>query len=391
VGDLAMLTLLVGLLLVMARLFRMGNIVDNISEATLTGVKFGVGLTVAAGQLPKLLGIPGDPTADNFIEDVRVIVDQIGDLSVVTLAFSAGTIAVMVAAKRFAPARSPSAVVGGILLVRIADLDEHGVALVAEVPSGLPTPVWPSIDRVEALLPGAFAIAIMCFLETAAVGRQLRRAEEPEIDNDRELLANGLSCVGGAFFRAMPSAGGFSQSAINQSAGACTQLSELVTAALAVACALFLGGVLSDLPQATLGCMVVLAVLGLIDPAELVRLFRLDRLEFWVAVITAATGRVFGLLPAVLVGVLFTLYLILRAVDQAGLTELQPTANDSDLRVAGSPDVTPVPGLLVLRYDELLYAANVRSIHRKILATVDARSPDPRCSSSMPRRCWQRR
>jgi SulP family sulfate permease len=176
----------------------------------------------------------------------------------------------------------------------------------------------------------------------------------------------------------MPSAGGFSQSAINQSAGARTQLSELVTAALAVACALFfLGGVLSDLPQATLGCMVVLAVLGLIDPAELVRLFRLDRLEFWVAVITAATGLIFGLLPAVLVGVLFTLYLILRAVDRARLTELQPTANDGDLRVAGSPDVAPVPGLLVLRYDALLYAANVRSIHRKILATVDARSATP--------------
>ncbi len=379
VGDLAMLTLLVGLLLVVARLLRLGNIVDNISEATLTGVKFGVGLTVAAGQLPKLLGIPGDPTADNFIEDVRVVVDQIGDLSVVTLAFSAGTIAVMVAAKRFAPAIPGPllAVVGGILLVRLTDLDEHGVALIAEVPSGLPTPVWPSFDRVEALLPGAFAIAIMCFLETVAVGRQLRRAEEPEIDNDRELLANGLSCVGGAFFRAMPSAGGFSQSAINQSAGARTQLSELVTAALAVACALFLGGVLSDLPQATLGCMVVLAVLGLIDPAELVRLFRLDRLEFWVAVITAATGLIFGLLPAVLVGVLLTLFLILRALDRAGMTELQPTADDGDLRVAGSPGVAPVPGLLVLRYDALLYAANIRSIHRKILAAVDAHSPAP--------------
>jgi sulfate permease, SulP family len=223
-GDLAMLTLLVGAILLAARVLKLGNIVDNINEATLTGIKVGVGLTVAAGQLPKLLGIPGDPTADNFIEDVGVVVDQLGDVSGATLIFSAGTIAVLLAVKRFAPTIPGPlvAVVGGILLVRLADLEEHGVALIAKVPSGLPTPVWPSLDRVEALAPGAFAIAIMCFLETVAVGRQMRRSEEPEIDNDRELVANGLSCVGGAFFRGMPSAGGFSQSAINQSAGART-------------------------------------------------------------------------------------------------------------------------------------------------------------------------
>ena len=258
-GDLAMLTLLVGAILLVARVLRLGNIVDNINEATLTGIKVGVGLTVAAGQLPKLLGIPGDPTADKFVEDVRVVVDQVGDVSVATLVFSAGTIAVLLAVKRFAPTIPGPlvAVVGGLLLVRLADLEDHGVALIAKVPSGLPTPIWPNFDHVEALAPGAFAIAIMCFLETVAVGRQMRRSEEPEIDNDRELVANGLSCVGGAFFRGMPSAGGFSQSAINQSAGARTQVSELVTAGLAVACALFLGGLLSDLPQATLGSMVV--------------------------------------------------------------------------------------------------------------------------------------
>ena len=93
----------------------------------------------------------------------------------------------------------------------------------------------------------------MCFLETASVAGAVRRRDEPPIDNDQELAANGIACLAGSFFRAMPSAGGFSQTAINQRAGARTQLSELVTALLAVACALFLGGVLSDLPQATLG------------------------------------------------------------------------------------------------------------------------------------------
>jgi sulfate permease, SulP family len=213
---------------------------------------------------------------------------------------------------------------------------------------------------------------MMVFLETLAVGRGVRRSTEPPIDNDQELLASSLSCAAGAFFRAMPSAGGFSQTAINQRAGARTQLSELVTVGLAVACALFLGGVLSDLPKATLGSLVVIAVLGLIDPAEFVRFWRFNRLEFWVAGITAASGLVFGLLPAVLVGVLLTLFLVLVELDRIGLTELQPTSGDRDIEAAGD-NTEPVPGLLILRFDGPLYTANIRTVNRKVVAAVEER------------------
>jgi sulfate permease, SulP family len=240
---LATLTLLVGVILLIARALRLGVLIDNISEATLTGIKVGVGLTVAAGQLPSLLGIKGDPTADNFVAELRAVIDNLADISWTTVAFSAATLAVLVGLRRAAP-QVPGplvAVAGGILLVALASVDEHGVALIAPVPSGLPTPVVPSLDHLEQLPPGAFAIAIMVFLETLAVGRAVRRKSEPPIDNDQELLASGLSCAAGAFFRAMPSAGGFSQTAINQRAGARTQLSELVTVALAIGCALFLG------------------------------------------------------------------------------------------------------------------------------------------------------
>jgi MFS superfamily sulfate permease-like transporter len=261
-------------------------------------------------------------------------------------------------------------VVGGIVLVAVFNLDAHGVSLIDKVPSGLPVPVAPSASHVTDLLPGAFAIAIMVFLETVAVARSVRRSSEPPIDNDQELVASGLSCAVGAFFRAMPSAGGFSQTAINQNAGAQTQLSELVTVALAIGCALFLGGILSDLPEATLGCMVIVAVLGLIKPSELVRYWKLSRLEFWVAAIVAVAGLAFGLLVGVLVGVLLTLFLVLRELDHVVLTELQPDDHD-DLRVAGS-HTRPVPGLLVLRFDGPLYAANIRSGNRAVLAAVDA-------------------
>jgi len=334
---LATLTLLVGIILFVARILRLGVLIDNISEATLTGIKFGVGLTVAAGQLPSLLGTTADPTADNFFSELRAVIDHLDDISWVTVAFSAGTIAVLILLRRVAPAvPAPLVVViGGIVLVTLASLDEHGVALIAPIPSGLPTAVAPRWDEVRDLVPGAFAIAIMVFLETLAVGRAVRRPDEPPIDNNQELAAGGLACAAGAFFRAMPSAGGFSQTAINQRAGARTQLSELVTVALAVACALFLGGVLSDLPEATLASMVVVAVLGLIEPAAFVRFWRLSRIEFWVATVTAASGLLLGLLAAVLVGVLLTLLLVIVELDRVGLTELQPTPDRTDVIPAG--------------------------------------------------------
>ena len=373
-GDLAMLTLLVGAILLAARLLRLATLIDNISDATLTGVKVGVGLTVATGQLPKLLGIPGDPGADSFFANLDAVVDQLDDVSWATVLFSAATLVVLFGIRRFLPGVPAPlvAVAGGILLVAVASIDEHGVALIDPVPSGLPSPVSPSFDHVEALLAGAFAIAIMVFLETLAVARGIRRPSEPDIDNDRELVASSLSNIGGSFFRAMPSAGGFSQSAINQNAGARSQLSELVTVALAVGCALFLGDVLSDLPEATLGCLVIVAVLGLISPAEFVRFWRLSRPEFWVAVVTAGSGLVLGLLAAVAVGVLLTLLLVIVELDRVGVTELQPIEGDGDIRAAG-PETVAVPGLLILRFDGPLYTANVRSVNRKVVAAVDAR------------------
>ncbi len=375
--DLATLTLLVGVILLIARLLKLGALIDNISEATQTGIKIGVGLTVAAGQLPKLLGITGDPDASSFIGEVRGLVEDLADLSWSTIALSVVTIAVLLGLSRFVP-RVPGplvAVVLGIVLVAVWSIDEHGVALIAPVPSGLPTPVAPTFERLGDLVGGAFAIAIMCFLETASVAGAVRRRDEPPIDNDQELAANGVACLAGSFFRAMPSAGGFSQTAINQRAGAVTQGSEVATALLAVACALFLGGVLSDLPQATLGCMVIVAVAGLIKPSELRRFWRLDRIEFWVAVVTAVAGLVFGLLAAVVVGVVLTLGLVLRELDRIGVTELHATLDGDDLALPGS-DTAPIPGLLVLRFDGPLYTANVRGANRRVLAAVDASAPD---------------
>lgn len=316
-GALVTLTLLVGVVLVIARLLNLGSLVENISSATVLGIKIGVGATVAVGQLPKLLGESGNLSGEGFFRSLIAVVDAFDSVNGPTVALSIGSIVVLVVLQRFAP-RVPGTLIvvaAGILLAAFTGITSLGVSLIDPVPSGFPVPRLPELAHVAELVPGALAIAVMAFLESAAVARGIRRATEPPIDSNRELFATGAANVVGAFFTAMPAAGGFSQSAVNQAAGAKTQLSSIVTVALAVFVALFFGPVLSLLPEATLAAMVFVAVVGLIDIPELIRWARISPRDFWIALAVALIGLSAGLLAAVAVGVVLTLILVLREIN----------------------------------------------------------------------------
>ena len=355
IGSLMMLTLLVGVILLLAWACRLGSLVENISGATVLGLKIGVGATVAVGQLPKLLGETFDFSGHGFFRSLIAVGEAFGSVNAPTVALSAGSIAALVLLKRFAP-RVPGTLIvvaGGILLVWLAHIDDLGVDLIAPVASGLPVPGVPDFSATVALVPGALAIAVMAFLESAAVARSLRQATEPPIDSNQELFATGAANAVGSVFGAMPAAGGFSQSAVNQGAGARTQLATLVTVALAVLVALFLGPVLSMLPEATLAAMVFTAVAGLINIPELVRWARISRMDFWIATSVAVIGLTAGLLPAVAVGVVVTLLLVLRELN---VPRVRLVARRGDAL-----------GLELVRG---LYTANALANERLILDTV---------------------
>ncbi|GAA3896859.1 SulP family inorganic anion transporter [Microbacterium invictum] len=316
-GSLMTLALLVGVVLVIARLLRLGPLVENISGATVLGLKIGVGATVAVGQLPKLLGETFNFSGHGFIRSLVAVGEAFDSVNWPTIWLSVGSILVLVLLQRFAPRIPGSLIVvaAGILLVAFTGIDDAGIELIAPVPSGLPVPGLPDFSQIGALVPGALAIAVMAFLESAAVARGIRKSSEPQIDSDQELLATGAANIAGAFFTTMPAAGGFSQSAVNQSAGAKTQVATIVTVVLALLVALFLGPVLSLLPQATLAAMVFVAVIGLINIPELVRWARISPIDFWIALVVALVGLTAGLLTAVAVGVAITLILVLREIN----------------------------------------------------------------------------
>lgn len=357
IGSLMMLTLLVGAILLVARLCRLGSLVENISGATVLGLKIGVGATVAVGQLPKLLGESYDFSGHGFLKSLGAVALAFDSANWPTIVLSAGSILVIVVLKRFAP-KIPGTlvvVVAGILLVWLAGIDRLGVDLIAPVPSGLPVPGLPDFTQTTALVPGALAIAVMAFLESAAVARSLRAVADPQVDSNQELFATGAANTVGAFFGTMPAAGGFSQSAVNQSAGARSQVATLVTVVLAVLVALFLGPVLSLLPEATLAAMVFVAVAGLINIPELVRWARISRVDFWIASSVAVIGLTAGLLPAVAIGVVVTLILVLREVNIPKATTVGPAA-----------------GVLAVHLERGLYTANAMANERMVLEMVDA-------------------
>ncbi|UJP09775.1 STAS domain-containing protein [Microbacterium sp. KUDC0406] len=356
VPDLMALTLLVGVLLLLARLLKLGGAVEYISKPTIIGVQVGVGATVAVGQLPKLLGVDSEYTGHGFIRSVLGVVEAVPGMNVPTLLLSIGSIIALVLLKRFLP-RLPGpliVVAAGIVLVAFTGLKDAGVALIAPVPQGFPPFAIPSFAHIQGMLPGAFAIAVMAFLESSAVAGGIREPGETQIDSNRELLATGAANTIGSFFQVLPAAGGFSQSAVNKDAGARSQIASVVTVALAVLVALFLGPVLSLMPQATLAALVFVAVAGLIDIPGLSALWRVSRPDFWVAAATAFVGLTAGLLLAVAIGVLGTFYIVFRELNRVRM------------EVGEARD-----GVLPVRLLGALYTANVLPYENAVLSAAD--------------------
>lgn len=370
VSTAATLTFLVGSLLVTFRLLRIGWIVEAISEATVIGLKFGVALTVIVDQLLRIVDV--ESTSKRFLNNVAEFVVALPEVDVTTAILAGSTLTGLFVLRRLAP-KAPAAllaIVAGIVLVAWFGVAETGVSLIEEVPLGLPMPELPSLALAGPLFPAAFAIALMAYVETLTAGRIARSVDDPPLDNNREFMANGLGAIAGSVIQALPPAGGFSQTQVNDQAGARTQLSGLVTSLLALAVALFIAPVLSDLPQATLAAVVIVAVSGLLDPSGFRRLWRIDRAEFVGAVATAVCALAFDLLAGVVVGVAASFYLVLRSLNHPVVIELRRDPVSGELLHARAHD-PEMPGLLILRVEGGIYTMNARRVQAELLERVD--------------------
>ena len=373
----AMLGLLVGAILVLASLLRLGFVANFISDPVLIGFKAGIGLVIVVDQVPKVLGI--HLPKGSFVDHLLGIFGKLSETSVTTLVVGLVMIALLVAIERLFP-RAPApliAVAVGIAGAALLGLRAHGVELVGQIPKGLPSFALPDFSFAARLWPGALGIALMSFTETIAAGRAFAKTDDPPLRANQEMLATGLANAGGAVWGALAAGGGTTQTAVNRLAGARTQLSELITAGAALVTMLFLSPFIALMPQATLAAVVIVYSIGLIKPAEFRAILKIRRTEFFWAITALAGVVLLGTLKGIIVAIMVSLIALLHQMANPPVYVLgrKPGTDAFRLRSKEHPGDETFPGMLLLRLEGRIFFFNAEHIAQKMTQLVDEAKP----------------
>jgi SulP family sulfate permease len=371
--------LMTSILAFSAWLVRAGNAVGFISETVLVGFKAGLAFYLTSTQLPKLLGFKG--THGDFWDRSAYVATHLGDTHAMSLAVGLAALAMLVAGALWLKNRPVAflVVVGGIAATRLLGLDAQGVALLGNVPQGLPSLGLPAVSRQDLsdLVPIALACFILGAVETFAIGRTFAQKHDYRFDANQELLALGTANVLAGVGRGFPVSGGMSQSLVNESAGARTPLSGLVAALFTLIVALFASGLLRNLPQPVLAAIVLAAVMRLVDVKALRHIWHFSRAEFLVA-ITALLGVLgSGPVNGVLFGAAISIVILLRQAARprvSELAEIPHTTYFGDL--SRHPENQRTPGVLVVRCESALLYFNIEYVRERVFELLRAR-PDP--------------
>jgi high affinity sulfate transporter 1 len=373
----AALAALVGVLLLLARLLRLGFVANFISAPVLTGFKAGIGLVIVLDQVPKLLGI--HIAKAGFFRDILSVARHVPETSVVTLVVAAATFAVLIGMERLWPhSPAPLVAVGGAIAASwYFGLQGLGVSTVGLIPQGLPAFTMPDLSLLERLAPGALGIALMSFTETIAAGRAFARPSDPPIDANRELVATGAANLGGALLGAMPAGGGTSQTAVVRSSGGQSQRASLVTAAASVATMLLLAPMLGLMPSATLAAVVIVYSVGLIKPAEFRAILAVRSMEFRWALFAFVGVLIFGTLKGIVVAIIASMVGLAGQTAYPRVSVIGRKRGTDILRPLSPehPDDETFEGLLILRPEGRLYFVNVQSVLDQIAALAAKHPP----------------
>jgi high affinity sulfate transporter 1 len=354
---------------VLAWLLRLSSLVNFISETILLGFKAGAALTIAMTQLPKLFGVPGG--GEQFFERAWILGTQLPNTNLAVLGFGLVAIGLLVAGEKLLPGRPVAlfVVAASIVLLSVTPLASLGFKLVGILPAGLPDLVLPSLRPrdVDGIVPLALACFLLAYIEGVSAARALAQKHGYEIDARQELLALGAANLAVAVGQGYPVAGGLSQSTVNDKAGARTPLA-LVFASITIAlCLVFLTGLLANLPNVVLAAIVLVAVKGLINIPELHRVWKLSRMEFWVAMVAFAGVLLLGILKGVLVAAIVSMLLLIRRAAHphvARLGRVPGTDRFSDCE--RNPDNEAIPGVLILRVESSLMYFNVDHVRDQV-------------------------
>ena len=373
----ATLAALVGAILVLARVARLGFVADFISAPVLTGFKAGIGLVIVLDQIPKLLGT--HITKHGFFPDLLSVAQHVPETSLLTLGVAIATLVVLVAMDRLWPnAPAPLVAVGlGIAASWFFGLAALGVSTIGKIPQGLPSITLPDLSLIIQLAPAAAGMALMSFTESIASARAFAHPGDPPVDANRELVAVGASNLAGSLTGAMPAGGGASQTAVVSAAGGRSQRTSLVTAAAALATMLFVAPLLGLLPNATLAMIVIVYSVGLIQLGEFRAIRAVRTMEFRWAVAAMLGVLLFGTLQGIVVAIIISLIGLSSQAARPTVHVIGRKRGADVLRPVSPefPDDETFEGLLILRPEGRLFFANAQSVAEQIQALVAKHKP----------------
>jgi SulP family sulfate permease len=264
------------------------------------------------------------------------------------------------------------------VMVWALGLDQSGVAIVGDVPRGLPELFVPSfeVDTLQSLIPATLTIALVGFMESIAVAKVYASRHRYEVDANKELIGLGLANFFGAFFRAYPTTGGFSRTAVNDQAGARTTLAGLFSAVVIALTLLFLTPLFYFMPKAVLAAIVMVAVFGLIDIGEARYLWKVDRTDFALMMLTAAATLALGIEEGILVGVIVSLIMIIHDISQPHTAiEGRLPGTETYRNLQRNPEALTQASVVVVRMDASLSFANA-STFRDLIMELDVKDPE---------------
>lgn len=372
----ATLAFLVGIFLLMASLLRLGFIANFISAPVLTGFKSGIGLVIFVGQLGKVFGfsVPKAP----FFRTVFFVIQNLRLTHLPTLAVAILTLVILLVLPRLLPRLSAPlvAVAVGIAASAFFSLGDAGVALVGEIPPGLPSFRLPDLALVSQFWTGAMGIALMAFVESIASARAFADHNDPPIDSNRELFAIGMANLAGSFFQTLPAGGGTSQTAVNNQAGARSQLAELVTAVFVILTLLFLAPLIGMMPQAALGALVMVAAVGLIKIKEFRVIWHIRKDEFSWAIVALLGVLILGTLDGIMIAVVVSMLALIYEANHPPLYILgrKPGSNLFRPYAASSGDEL-LPEVLILRTEGRMTFASAPRLKERFLEFIRQSEP----------------
>ncbi len=368
----ATITLASGVLFLLLAVFKMGWIAQFLSRAVVTGFLFGAAIDVVIGELPKLTGT--EVSGANPIQELRSWFSSLGGVNWATVVVGIVSLVVVFGLRVIAP-RIPGAlvlVVGGLLASWIFDLGTHGVALVGEVPRGLPTAELPEWHLVSAhastIAIAAVALVLIGFSQTAGDSRSFAAKHRYRIDINQESVAQGMSNVGAGLFQGMPVSTSLSASSLNDHSGARSGLASLTSGVIVLLTLLVLAPVFSKLPKPVLAALIIEAVvMGMMDLPEMRRLARVQRFDFWIATAAIAGTLVFGVLAGVMIGIGLSLLWLISVATRPPMPLLAREPGTQVFRELDEhPSDEQFPGVVILRLDGGLFFATSDALEDRV-------------------------